>query len=150
MRKVMKGLTIFNLLIVLTTSAQSEGIDAGKKEYMSSCAACHGADGKGKGPLSEELKTPPGDLTTLARRNNGVFPVNTVYETIDGRKAVTSHGTREMPIWGDLYTPFPNISPNQYSPKPTESYVDLSYDPEAILRTRILALIDYLNRIQQK
>ena len=34
----------------------SQNIDLGEMEYLSSCAACHGLDGNGKGPLSAELK----------------------------------------------------------------------------------------------
>jgi mono/diheme cytochrome c family protein len=119
--------------------------DAGKAEYFWGCAACHGADGKGKGPMGVELKTVPVDLTTLAKRNNGVFPLNAVYEIIDGRKAVKAHGTRDMPIWGYRYTPRSSAAA-----KPTEPYVDLSYDPESDVRNRILAVVDYLNRIQEK
>ena len=29
------------------------------------CAECHGADGKGKGPMSSKLKIKPADLTIL-------------------------------------------------------------------------------------
>ena len=83
----------------------SQNIDLGEMEYLSSCAACHGLDGNGKGPLSAELKSQPADLTILAKRNDGVFPVNAIYEVIDGRKAIKAHGTREMPIWGFRYTP---------------------------------------------
>ena len=86
----------------------SQNIDLGEMEYLSSCAACHGVDGNGKGPLSAELKSPPADLTILAKRNGGVLPVNAIYEVIDERKSVKAHGTREMPIWGFRYTPSPN------------------------------------------
>jgi mono/diheme cytochrome c family protein len=98
-------------------------------EYQSSCAACHGIDAKGNGPVSKELKTHPTDLTVLAKNNNGVFPYNTVYEMIDGRNStIASHGTREMPIWGYRFGP-----------------------PQAFrFKNRILAVIDYLNRIQEK
>ncbi len=92
-----------------------------------------------------KLKTAPADLTTLAKKNNGVFPLNAVYETIDGRKAVKAHGTRDMPVWGYRYTPRASAAS-----KPTEPYVDLSYDPENEVRNRILAVVDYLNRIQDK
>ena len=44
-----------------------------KTEFLSKCAACHGADGKGAGPLSATIKQKPADLTILAKRNNGVF-----------------------------------------------------------------------------
>ena len=87
--------------IVFDRQVVAEVLDPGKAEYHSSCASCHGIDGKGNGPVGADLKVPPSDLTVLARKNNGVFPFNSVYEIIDGRKAVIAHGTRDMPIWGD-------------------------------------------------
>src|SRR6516164_3354684 len=107
----------------------------GKYEYQVGCAICHGIDGKGKGPISAQLTVMPADLTVLAKKNNGVFPLNAVYEVIDGRKSIITHGTREMPIWGDRYRPG--------SDRTLFPYVELS------VRTRILAVIDYLNRIQE-
>ena len=47
----------------------AEVLDPGKAEYHSSCASCHGIDGKGNGPVSADLKVPPSDLTVLARKN---------------------------------------------------------------------------------
>ena len=67
--------------------------DVGEVEYLTSCSACHGLDGRGDGPLRGELKSKPADLTVLAKKNNGVFPLNAIYETIDGRKSVSAHGT---------------------------------------------------------
>jgi mono/diheme cytochrome c family protein len=122
-------------------------IDVGEREYSSSCAACHGADGKGNGPVTAELKVPPPDLTVLARKNDGVFPFNYVYEIIDGRKTVRVHGTRDMPIWGDRYMPEPSRT---IIPRASENLLAYLYDPETIVRMRILAVIDYLNRIQEK
>ena len=66
--------------------------DVGEVEYLTSCSACHGLDGRGDGPLRGELKSKPADLTVLAKKNNGVFPLNAIYETIDGRKSVSAHG----------------------------------------------------------
>ena len=96
--------------IIIASGGQTlaEQFDRGKAEYQSSCAPCHGKDGKGNGPVSAGLKVPPPDLTVLAKKNNGVFPFNSVYEIIDGRKSVIAHGTRDMPIWGDRYMPEPN------------------------------------------
>ena len=48
----------------------------------------------------------PGSV--LAKKNNGVFPFDSVYEIIDGRKTIIAHGTRDVPIWGDRYTPEPS------------------------------------------
>jgi Cytochrome C oxidase, cbb3-type, subunit III len=94
-----------SLMIGLNASGWAQDLDAGKAEYLSNCAPCHGTDGKGKGPLSSKLKTKPADLTTFAKKNNGVFPLSAVYEAVDGRNATGSHGTREMPIWGCRHTP---------------------------------------------
>ena len=132
--------------IVFGGQTVAEEIDRGKAEYQSSCGTCHGKDGKGNGPVSAELKVPPPDLTVLAKKNNGVFPLNSVYEIIDGRKTVIAHGTRDMPIWGNRYTPEANWV---LIPRPFENILGL-YDPETVVRMRILAVIDYLNRIQEK
>ena len=99
-----KWLMITSLTAGFAAAAQAEDLDIGKSEFQSSCASCHGTDAKGKGPVSDQLKIPPPDLTMLAKNNNGVFPTNAVYEAIDGLKAIPAHGTREMPIWGDDLT----------------------------------------------
>jgi hypothetical protein len=59
----------------------------------------------------------------IAKKNNGVFPFDSVYEIIDGRKTVIAHGTRDMPIWGDRYMPEPNRT---LIPRPSENVLNLS------------------------
>ena len=143
-----KWLLITSLTAGFAAATQAEDFDIGKSEFQSSCASCHGTDAKGKGPVSDQLKIPPPDLTMLAKNNNGVFPTNAVYETIYGLKTIPAHGNREMPIWGERFNPIINLP----------HYVDPSYwkmagpeqSPEVVVRTRILAVIDYLNRVQQK
>ena len=124
-----KWLIIANTIIGFSACASAQDTDVGKTEYQSSCAACHGIDAKGNGPVSKGLKTPPTDLTVLAKNNNGVFPYDMVYQVIDGRNStIRSHGTREMPIWGFRFGP-----------------------PQAFrFKNRILAVIEYLKRIQEK
>ena len=144
----LKWLMIAGLAAGLAGAAQAEDSDIGKAEFQSSCASCHGIDAKGKGPVSDLLKVPPPDLTVLARNNNGVFPTNAAYEIINGMKTVPAHGTREMPIWGERFNPIINL-PHAVDP----SYWKLAgpeQSPEVVVRTRILVVIDYLNRIQQK
>ena len=119
----------------LAQSAQK--VDLGKREYDSNCAVCHGADGKGNGPYVELLKRSPPDLTTMSKRNGGVFPVSKAYDVIEG--AGVGHGTRDMPIWG-----------KDYNVKAAEYYLDMPYNQEAFVRGRILSLIEYLSRIQAK
>jgi len=118
-------------------SAQSRA-DPGKREYESRCATCHGVDGKGNGPSAGILSKPVPDITTLARRNGGVFPITRVYATIEG-EGVPAHGSRDMPIWG-----------SQYRMQAGEHYADMPYNAEAYVRTRILWLAEYLYRLQVK
>ncbi|RXH18712.1 c-type cytochrome [Bradyrhizobium guangzhouense] len=144
----LKCLIIAGLTAGFAAAAQADDIDIGKSEFQSSCASCHGADAKGKGPVSDQLKVSPADLTMLAKNNNGVFPADAIYKTIDGTKAVPAHGSREMPIWGERFNPIVNLP----------HYVDPSYwekagpdqKPEVVVRKRILSVVDYLSRIQQK
>jgi len=134
-RHRIKPAAAIELLIVVSTVAgfstyvSAQDNDVGKTQYQSSCASCHGIGAKGDGPVSKELKTPPADLTALAKNNNGVFPYDMVYQIIDGRNStIASHGTREMPVWGYRFGP-----------------------PEAFrFKRRMLAVIDYLRSIQQK
>jgi cytochrome c len=143
-----KWLMIAGVIVGLGDAVQADEFDAGKSEFQSSCASCHGMDGKGKGPVSGQLKVPPSDLTVLARSNNGVFPSNAVYAFIDGTKTIPAHGIREMPIWGERFNPIVNL-PHAVDP----AYWTLAgpdQNPEVVVRKRILAVINYLNRIQQK
>lgn len=119
--------------------AQDKKFDFGKREYDSNCASCHGLKGKGDGPYKPFLTKSPTDLTTLSKRNAGVYPFNSVYAIIDGRQDVAAHGPRDMPVWG-----------MDYSLKSAESYVDVPYSPEAYARTRVLALTEYIARLQAK
>ncbi len=122
----------------VTTAVAADKVDLGKREYDSNCIACHGKDLKG-GAYVDFLKVTPPDLTLLSKKNGGVFPLERVYAVIDGRQEVKAHGPRDMPIWG-----------RDYQIKAGEHYVDINYDPEAFVRGRIFALIDYLNRMQAK
>ena len=84
-------------------------IEVGEWEYMSSCATCHSATGKGYGPYLQHLAdgeyVVPAlpDLTTLSRLNKGKFPAERIREVIDGRAEIKAHGPREMPVWGSEY-----------------------------------------------
>jgi mono/diheme cytochrome c family protein len=119
--------------------AQQKLRDIGKAEYQSSCAGCHGESARGDGPLKAYLNRAPTDLSTLAQRNGGVFPLQRVLELIDGRAAaeIGPHGPREMPIWGSVYR-------SRAAPAEGE------FDPEWVARIKLAALADYLARIQAR
>ena len=76
----------------------------GKAMFMEYCAVCHGAEGKGNGPAASALKKAPADLTLLAvHTTDGKFPGVHVSRYIQGDDTVLAHGTRDMPIWGDVF-----------------------------------------------
>jgi mono/diheme cytochrome c family protein len=114
--------------------ASAQDVDTAKFEYRTSCAACHGMDGKGGGPVSSELKSRPTDLTLLAKKNNGEFPTSLLSEVIDGTRQDRAHGNREMPVWGLRYV---------MNPEMARTFLNLPYAPRT-------AIIEYLNRIQEK
>ena len=124
--------------LATSASAQSMSTEIGEFEYLNSCASCHGADGKGAGPLADLLNTAMPNLTELQSSNGGVFPVSQVYETIDGSADVAAHGAREMPVWGMRYMDRANESAD-LAPAAADAYP----------RMRILSLIEYLSTIQE-
>jgi mono/diheme cytochrome c family protein len=122
--------------------------DLGMREYQSNCAVCHGATGKGDGPYMRFLAYKGkgvGDLTLIAKRNGGAFPFQRVYELIDGTQEIEAHGPRDMPVWGKDY-----LQQARDAHRERDYGSGGRYDPELFARTRILALTDYLNRLQAK
>ena len=144
MKAAMKFHTIAIVAVVMTgfpaIALDAGPIDVGKREYDSACAVCHGVKGKGDGPLKEELKSGVPDLTVLARNNNGVFPFDRVYQVIVGRREVRTHGPRDMPVWGTSLRSQSSLYFDDYPPSDTDSSA----------RSRILALTEYLYRLQGK
>jgi mono/diheme cytochrome c family protein len=88
---------------------QSTSAASGREMFAAYCAVCHGTAGKGDGPVAKALKNRPVDLTTLSRNNGGTFPQVRVMGYITGEETVAAHGTRDMPIWGEL---FRSLDPN--------------------------------------
>jgi mono/diheme cytochrome c family protein len=82
--------------------AQGEGA-VGASIYKANCASCHGAKGEGDGPMADQLRYAPSDLTRMAARNRGRFPAELAQRVIDGREPIKGHGGTEMPIWGDAF-----------------------------------------------
>jgi mono/diheme cytochrome c family protein len=90
-------------LALMTLVACGGGEPAGQGLYVRYCASCHGVSGRGDGPVAPHLRRPPTDLTALAQRGDGGFDADGVRSTIDGRKIVAEHGSREMPVWGAVF-----------------------------------------------
>jgi mono/diheme cytochrome c family protein len=131
-------------VIGIADVGHSEGSEAGKYEYLNSCASCHGPSGKGDGPVAKALKRTPADLTKLSEANKGVFPFSRAYDVIDGRLEVETHGKREMPVWGEVYKPTWGSAQSGIPPYVSKELA------ESIVRVRILALIEYISTLQGK
>lgn len=128
-------------LIALPACVLAADKSLGQLEYESKCVMCHGAAGKGDGWFARHLKSAAPTLTRLKRDNGGVFPFDSVYQVIDGRKEVLVHGPRKMPVWGAVYRV---ESDKQYDIYSGQYLVD-----EGVIRARILALIEYISRLQE-
>ena len=76
--------------------------DAGAM-FTSYCSPCHGKSGKGDGPAAAALTKAPADLTKISARNGGKFPEVKVKRYIEGLDEVSAHGSRDMPVWGQLF-----------------------------------------------
>jgi hypothetical protein len=87
-------------LIGAATRATAQDVSKGREEYLRSCAECHGGDGGGHGAMASKLKVKLADLRTIAKRNRGVYPSDSVYETIDGRRVGNRHAKSGAPVWG--------------------------------------------------
>jgi mono/diheme cytochrome c family protein len=104
--------------------------DLGSQLFKTHCATCHGSAGRGDGPMADQLRRMPPDLTKYTARNGGVFPRERVYRIVDGRD-VSSHGDRDMPVWGDVFKQTGRGAPDD-------------------VKARIEAIVRYLEGIQER
>jgi mono/diheme cytochrome c family protein len=74
--------------------------ESGARIFRGSCAACHGEDARGNGPVAPLLTVQVPDLTRIAARRHGEFPGLEVFRIIDGQSELAAHGPRHMPVWG--------------------------------------------------
>jgi mono/diheme cytochrome c family protein len=74
----------------------------GRGLFLRYCVSCHGTDAKGGGPAAEALKVKVPDLTALPSKD-GRFDETRVATSIDGTRASSAHGSREMPVWGKVF-----------------------------------------------
>ncbi len=105
--------------------------NSGKAMFESYCAVCHGKDGKGTGPAASAMKTPPTDLTSLAKQNGGKYPASHVAAVLRGQALTPAHGSQDMPIWGPLFS-------------------SISQGHESQVQQRITNLADYIGGLQAK
>jgi len=108
-------------------------VELGRSSFEKHCATCHGLTARGGGPSAKALKTPPGDLTRIASKRGGSFPIDELAAFIDGRTLPLAHGSREMPIWGATFS---------------RGFLGVETGDE-VSRGRVLALLEYLRTLQR-
>jgi len=132
-RWVWSVLTVLSLGAAASVARADEAaqVSAGHELFEKNCVMCHGPQGRGDGPLADDLKVHPADLTGIAARRAGNFPDAEISEIIDGRRRVRGHGN-EMPIWG-----------REFAEKTTDPA-----ERTAAIRENIAKLVAYLHSIQ--
>jgi mono/diheme cytochrome c family protein len=115
-----------------TPAAPRATQEHGSTLYATYCASCHGPSARGDGPLADVMRRRPPNLTEIAKRNDGVFPKETMFKVVDGRQPVRGHGGPDMPVWGDAF----------------KRSIDVG--GEEAIKNRIQAIVDYLEMIQQR
>ena len=125
---------LFLLVPLLLMGATAKMTDAGKVLYEQNCVSCHGVDGRGAGPVAVSLDTPPADLTGIAARRGGVWPMLEIMAILDGynRNALPRE---DMPV-------FENFLDNEMSEFDTGNGVP------TLVPTKLIEIVHYLELIQ--
>lgn len=131
----MKTLLLAAAITGFAGVASAQDADVGHELFSYYCSACHGASGKGDGDMAAVMTIPAPNLTLLANRNDGKFPMLNVIHIIDGRTGMRAHGGA-MPVFGALFA--------------REAGDDAdTYGNVIAVRGRIMSLALYLESIQQ-
>lgn len=135
----MTGRTIVALMLVLAAAAcvpQPRQPVTGRALYDQYCLGCHGPQGRGDGPAVAALARRPADLSTIARRNGGSFPMVRVMSTIDGYSRRNDHGSM-MPEMGAVMAETPTV------------LVETAPGVETPTPEGLVALAEYLRALQR-
>jgi mono/diheme cytochrome c family protein len=106
----------------------------GAAAYQDYCAICHGTRALGDGPLAAELEVPPPDLTRIAARNGGVFPMRAVADTVYGYEG--KHTADLMPEFSPLLD-----GPDVAVPAP--------HGGDEVMPVRLAEVVTYLQSLQR-
>ncbi len=92
-------------IVAIESRASAEELSGteGPTLYRNHCGSCHGVYGRGDGPVASSLKVEVPDLTRIAARHGGHFPTEQIRKIIDGSTTRPPHGSRAMPVWGDVF-----------------------------------------------
>ncbi|MFC0339488.1 c-type cytochrome [Paracoccus niistensis] len=118
---------------LLGACTPERGHDRGREYFVTYCADCHGATGKGDGPAAPSLTPAPTDLTMIARRNGQIFPKLQVMGKINGHTMGSSD--RDMPQFADVL----NGPPMMY---------DAGDGRKVETSMKLVELVEYLETLQ--
>ena len=129
------------VLALFGSFAQAQTVSgrAATEDFQILCSSCHGLGAKGDGPAGQGLKKRPADLTTISVRHGGTFPEALIIKTIEGLDMPTAHGTRDMPIWGDVFIG---------EAVGSSVTIDAAKKATSDVEQRIKRLVEYLESIQ--
>ena len=88
MRTVYRSMVVLGVVVMgwgsssMIYQAGATGGDAanGKAIYQAKCVTCHGAQGKGDGPLGTKLKPPAGDFTSAESKKKSEEELRNIIE----------------------------------------------------------------------
>lgn len=106
----------------------------GRDVFQTHCATCHGVDATGDGPTAARLPTRPADLTGMAARRGGVWPMLEVMSIIEGYTKLDTP-RRDMPAISAL-TDGPKVE------------LDTGNGQVRAVPKRLVAVAQYLESIQ--
>lgn len=89
-----KTLAVLALVAPLFAAADVWAAPSGKRLYTAYCGVCHGANGKGSGPLATSLAKRPANLLIEKIQ---AMPDGELMESLKGY----SRGLSQMPVWGE-------------------------------------------------
>jgi len=108
MNKFIYVVTLLSLLIMSAQQAYANPPPAyeGRRLYVSYCQLCHGADGKGDGPLAKAMKIHPANLTVTVRSRSDTILMKII--TGEGRQTITGRDRHNllsdaMPEWKGIF-----------------------------------------------
>lgn len=86
--------------------AQAADVENGKKVYTTNCQSCHGASGKGDGPVGSALNPAPRDFTQgnfkFDTNNDGETGTDADLRAVITKGAAAFGGSPLMAPWGHL------------------------------------------------
>lgn len=134
LRRAVLGAVFLTGGVLLAACAPEPAPSPGEQAYQDYCAICHGTRALGDGPIAPELEVPPPDLTRIAARNGGVFPMRAVADTVYGYSG--KHEADLMPEFSPLLD-----GPDVAVPAP--------HGGDEVMPVRLAEVVTYLESLQR-